>query len=290
MLPKRARKELFYFLGRSLGVVDYSVPWKHGVVSGSVSDDVVFRTLFREGSFSDDLIEIFRSEHSRRPFNTFLDIGANIGLISIPMAVETGVTVHAFEPEPTNYRLLALNVERARLQDKIKLHNLALFDKEQELEFELSSVNHGDHRIKGSDPNVDFAAADRSARAGVIRVPGDRLDHVLSQDSIEWPLACKIDTQGAEPQIYAGGRKIFRKAELIVTEFWPYGINRIGGDVENLIRMLLEDFPKGGIRRPGKPYHDPDLELPSARLLPKLKEIVESGGMDDWCDLVLVRS
>jgi hypothetical protein len=67
-------------------------------------------------------------------------------------------------------------------------------------------------------------------------------------------------------------------------------MNRIGGDIEALVQMLLSDFPKGGMRRDGKSYHDPDFQLPSSRLLPKLRALMSSAGIDDWCDLVLVRS
>jgi FkbM family methyltransferase len=289
ILPSRLKKELFYFIAKSANVLEYSIPWKYGIVSGSVGDSVVFRELFRSGSFSDDIVSIFTEHNAKSKIGTFLDVGGNIGLIAIPIAAETGATVHTFEPEPTNFRLLSGNVKSAGLSHIVNLHNLALFDKKMELEFELSSGNHGDHRIKGSlKGDAPISVADEKDKK-ILRVAGDRLDSVIVLKSLAAPIVCKIDTQGAEPQVYAGGREIFRTAELLVIEFWPYGMKRIGGDIGALITMLMEDFSKGGIRRDDKDYHDPTFDGPSSRLEPVLRRLEASAGMDDWCDLVLSR-
>ena len=41
------------------------------------------------------------------------------------------------------------------------------------------------------------------------------------------PLVIKIDTQGAEPYVFAGGREVIGRAGLLVSEFWPYGIAQL---------------------------------------------------------------
>ncbi len=288
IIPNKFRREIAYFFAKSVGITEYSFKWKYGSVSGSIADQVVFRELFRSGSFSNDIIDLFTSHHQVSHFETFLDVGGNIGLIAIPVAAETGAIVHTFEPEPMNFRFLTANVASSGLGSRIMAHNLALYDKETELEFELSNENHGDHRIKGlSDSNVLASLPDQREKQ-VIRIAGNRLDSILSTDQIKLPMACKIDTQGAEPFVYSGGRSIFKQAGLLVIEFWPYGMKRMGGDVEALISMLLEDFSRGGIRRDERGYHDPNFGGPSARLEATLRSLSASAKMDDWCDLILM--
>ena len=59
------------------------------------------------------------------------------------------------------------------------------------------------------------------------------------------PLAVKIDTQGAEPFIISGARRILSTAELLAVEFWPYGMARMGGDAQVVIDFLRTNFGKG---------------------------------------------
>jgi hypothetical protein len=61
------------------------------------------------------------------------------------------------------------------------------------------------------------------------------------------PLGVKIDTQGAKPSIFAGGRRTLAKAGLIAFEFWPYGMHRIGGDVSAQLDFLVDTFSEGSI-------------------------------------------
>jgi hypothetical protein len=50
-------------------------------------------------------------------------------------------------------------------------------------------------------------------------------------------LAAKIDTQGAEPFVIEGGQQTLSQASIIVLEFSPYHITRLGSDPQ-----ILFDF------------------------------------------------
>jgi hypothetical protein len=56
------------------------------------------------------------------------------------------------------------------------------------------------------------------------------------------PLAVKIDTQGAEPFVIAGGAKTLASVELLILEFCPYMIERMGGDSERVLSFLETKF------------------------------------------------
>lgn len=154
---------------------------------------------------------------------TFIDIGANIGTICIPV-VRRGLAKRAiaFEPEPKNFRVLVANIYLNDLADKITFHNLALgAESNKELTFELSPDNGGDHRVKVRE---DDGLYDESSRKQ-IKVKSEKLDDIIAnineKNSLIW-----MDTQGYEGYIMKGAENALNKKVPMVTEFWPYGLDR----------------------------------------------------------------
>ena len=62
-------------------------------------------------------------------------------------------------------------------------------------------------------------------------------------------LGVKIDTQGAEPFIIAGGRRTLSPAQLLVLEWCPYMMARMGGDPMVVLQFLRGSFRIGSIWR-----------------------------------------
>ena len=73
--------------------------------------------------------------------DTVLDIGANIGIMSVHLSekVKSG-HVHAFEPIPQNFEVLERIVTKFNLSN-ITLHNYALGDEEKQIEMVLPVVS-----------------------------------------------------------------------------------------------------------------------------------------------------
>jgi FkbM family methyltransferase len=153
------------------------------------------------------------------------------------------VQCYGFEPEPRNFSYLKQNIEENCPHGNVLLEKLALFDCKDILEFELSPVNFGDHRVRTSGVNGVYQEGARMT----ISVAADRLDSVMQVHALKQPIAVKIDTQGAEAKIFSGGQKVLSGASLIALEFWPYGMRRVGGDVEAWIEFLGSNFREGSI-------------------------------------------
>jgi len=164
-------------------------------------------------------------------------------LTTIPVAGNGNVACVAIEPEPGNYRYLANNVQRNCPQGNVALLNLALFDRQTKMDFELSKQNGGDHRVRLTDANGSYGEHARK----VIQVAADKLDAIFAPSSLKLPLAAKIDTQGAECQVFAGGQTTLSRAELVAFEYWPYGIQRLGGDPDFLADFVAQNFVEGAI-------------------------------------------
>lgn len=159
---------------------------------------------------------------------TYIDVGANIGLTTIPIARMPQVRCIAFEPEPGNFHFLKLNVETNVEGHAVEFRNEAVFHERATVTLAIADANLGDHRVTTSGipgrRSVEVAA-----------VP---LDDVL--DRVVGKLAVKIDTQGAEPSVIAGGSRLLARAGLVAVEFCPFLMRQLGGDPLRVVEFIGE--------------------------------------------------
>ena len=96
-------------------------------------DDFLGRTAFYVGDIDGKLTWI--CSRIVRPGDTVLDIGANIGTVTIWLSALVGEKgkVHSFEPNPTAHKALQLLIERNKSAN-ICLHPVALGEEEGSLD------------------------------------------------------------------------------------------------------------------------------------------------------------
>ena len=70
---------------------------------------------------------------------------------------------------------------------------------------------------------------------------------MLTVGALAGPIGAKIATQGAESQVFSGGRSLLEAAELLAFEFWPYGIARANGDPAVVTSFIRENFRTGAV-------------------------------------------
>ena len=237
--------EEFQQRGHALGVESISVRGRNGLAWGSLNDRWLLGTYALRREWASETIELFRRFFLANEGGTYLDIGANIGLTLFPIAQNTTVQCYGFEPEPRNFAYLNQGLRENCTGKNVVVHQLALFDRKSKLEFALSDANFGDHRIH----TVNRDGSPEDASQGIILVGADRLDDVMDVSRLKRPIAIKIDTQGAEPNIFSGGAKTMAAAELLALEFAPALIRGIGGDVEVEFSILSAHFREGHISR-----------------------------------------
>jgi len=280
-LPSRYKRRLFLDLAKMSGISKIRVKGEYGDISGFIDDMQIFGVYVRDGVWSAHINAIFVDYFSNRTCGTFLDIGANIGLTTIPIARNRHICCHAFEPDPDNFDLLQENV-RHNGGSNVRLHNVALFSDTTSLTLALSPDNRGNHRIQQS--SLDFRDQDRKT----INVRGDRLDAILDVGCVETPLAIKIDAEGSEYQIYKGGRNVIRLADLVIMEYWPYGVKTVEGNTDEMIRMIEEDFDYATILDEGQPFAPHDLTRCS-NIVRELKEMSERLVEMECVDVLLAK-
>lgn len=208
-------------------------PGEYGPFEGADADQVVFGHYRQHGTWSPAVLDLLTARIGAEP-GTLLDVGANIGLVSIPFVQRTGSRAFAFEPAPMNFELLKRNVERHGLSNRITLFEVAAHERETAVSMRLSPDNFGDHQVL---PGTD---------SGEIEVRANSIDALLEGTRLTGHVAMKIDTQGCEAKVLRGARETLKQVSTLIVEYWPKGLARMGNTMADVNAELM-DFTHGRI-------------------------------------------
>ncbi len=128
----------------------------------------------------------------------FFDIGANFGLYSVLLSDEPSLAeIHAFEPLPRNAHQLAANLYLNGLDNRVKLHELALSDRTGEVDLFVDPHSTGVSTIMSAQSRYRQEAYRMS-----IRVETRAFDEMFGLDGIR--ALVKMDVEGAETLVLSG--------------------------------------------------------------------------------------
>jgi FkbM family methyltransferase len=163
-----------------------------------------------------------------RPGDVVLDIGANIGLYTLPMSRAVGATgtVVAFEPDPDNLRILEHNVKTNKC-DNVRIVPCALGSHEGEV---------GLYQVDDNRGLLSFADLGRTGKS--VKVPVRRGDAVLRELAVPTPAALKIDVEGSEPLALAG---LGCQPRYMQLEFVPAHLRALGLHPMAFLTSLVSD-------------------------------------------------
>ena len=171
-----------------------------------------------------------------KPNSSVLDIGANIGYYTLIMAKLVGNqgNVFAFEPEPSNFKILTKNIE-ANSYCNIQAEKYVLSEHDGETKLFLSNTDPGSHKIYSS-PNV--------SKKNII-VDAISLDSYLKKHSIDPETInfVKIDVEGSEFGVLQGMKTILSKTNdlKIILEFDPIQFRESHVDPNDIL-VFLKNF------------------------------------------------
>lgn len=160
-----------------------------------------------------EVLQIKYFSENFKPSDVLWDIGSHHGHYSIfgSSIVEGKNNIFSFEPDTAALSTQKKNIELNKFQDKIKVFNLAVSDKEGELKFKMLNGNSQSHIAKSTEVNED----------NIVTVPTKTLNSLLNE--IPKPTFVKIDTEGAEIDIISQGSKLLEdKSIRFVCELHPF--------------------------------------------------------------------
>ena len=143
-----------------------------------------------------------------RPGDVFYDIGANIGVYTIPAAHRVGDEgrVYAFEPHAVNVKSLLRNVRENGLDAKVTVLSCPLHNAVGFFEFNYNDWTPGSSM---SQLEGDLDTLGKPIRpAGTEVKYASTIDELIEQGVIEPPSLVKIDVDGNELQICQGMRRL----------------------------------------------------------------------------------
>ena len=209
----------------------------YGVFEGAVEDRVVMDEYCKKGTWAPELVSLIVERLLAGGSGTLIDVGANIGLVCVPVVERTGAIAIALEPEPRNFGLLSRNVARHALSDRIECQELACYSESGQLPLALSPDNLGDHRLQREHgPNTRH----------VVQVNTCRLDDILRDRALPRPIVLKVDAQGSEVGVFQGAPETLARCDFVVTEYWPAGIVEHGHRAHTLAK-IMQGFEYGAV-------------------------------------------
>ncbi len=167
---------------------------------------------------------------------TVLDIGANTGQFADEIrGAAPGAQIYSFEPLPDCFEKLQT---RFGSDPRFRAFNVALGDAPGDVAMHRSSHSQSSSLLAMGDLHRE--AFPFSAGESEVRVRVERLDDLAAQLTLEKPLLAKLDVQGFEDRVIAGGRSVLARADLIVTEMTVEPLYRSQSLFDDLYRALRE--------------------------------------------------
>lgn len=165
-----------------------------------------------------------------RPDSSCIDIGANVGAVlrDIVTIAPYGAH-HAFEPLVDHARSLQ------QAFPNVVVHTLALADQSGEVEF-TRVLEEGMSGYSGFRPQW----YPKPLKTDTVNVAVARLDDCLPPDYA--PTFVKIDVEGAERDVIAGGMETLRRHQpLVVFEHFEGGAGSYGYGPHEIYSLLVDD-------------------------------------------------
>jgi FkbM family methyltransferase len=167
-----------------------------------------------------------------RPGDTFLDVGAHIGYLTVVGACRVGESgkVFAFEADPGLYRKLARNIDQFPW---VRALHAAVWETSGNLLFERSSF--ADESGWGT-----LAAVRDLGRGEHVAVEAISLDDWRARSPVEAIQAIKIDAEGSELAILRGARQTLERFRpILILEMNDILLRKAGASSTDLADFLI---------------------------------------------------
>ncbi len=163
-----------------------------------------------------------------------IDIGANIGYYTVLFADKVGKTgkVIAIEPDPINFEILQKNIKENKLRNVVAVQ-AAVGSENKKMILYKSEENLGDHKLWKNGAAINKEVFCR------------KLDDLLKDLGYEKIDLIKVDTQGWEPEVFAGAKRTIEKdLPIIFFEYSPVSYKLAKLDQIEMMNWLKKLYKK----------------------------------------------
>jgi FkbM family methyltransferase len=170
--------------------------------------DAIETKIVTHNIWDEELLNLISHFIEKNPKGTVLDIGANIGAITIPLASKYSETrFYCFEPHPVIFKKLNSNISLNQL-DNVQTFKNAVSNMEVSLNFFAQT--------ESSNMGLSSLMEVQNNSVNKISVDCIVLDQFVAKQSIDQIAIVKIDVQGSELMVLKGMTNILKKYRPIL--------------------------------------------------------------------------
>jgi FkbM family methyltransferase len=213
-----------------------------------------------------------------------VEVGANIGTTSLPLARDLDCRVLAIEPEPQNFALLEANVRSNGMEERIACELAAVAGRAGTVTLVLPADTSGGVELlppDGAHPRIGVAEAPAQSGAPVRAAP---LSELLGERRVDPSEVAFVwsDAQGSDGHVIRTGTELWGAGVPLYMELWPAALRRQRTDdaVAAVASYGFRAF-----------IESKDLiadEAPSPRPVAELPRLMERYSGEDQTDVLLI--
>jgi FkbM family methyltransferase len=165
---------------------------------------------------------------------TVFDVGANVGDMTMSMLEKfPAATVYAFEPYSATFEALRARVEQSPYRNRVRLHNFGFYDKTTTAPLHVTSHHGANSLVPISAAYHVFNPHVREDHSEDVKLI--RLDDFVAETGISHIDLMKVDVEGAEYEVFAGGVRALRS--IVDTIFCEMSFARFPRERGEYIRV-----------------------------------------------------
>jgi len=191
--------------------------------------DVIVGSVLRDGSYQGaemaGVLDWLGRWTTRTALPYVVDVGANTGTTSVPLAVH-GYRVLALEPVPRTFAYLERNVRDNDLGDKVICVDAAVSRVGHRVEMVLGG-GLGESEVRTASDQRTLSNP-RVAVTGSVEVRAAGLDELVAEAAIPVDQVAFVwsDSQGSEGDVVATGELLWTAGTPLFAELWPAALAR----------------------------------------------------------------
>ena len=174
----------------------------------------------------------------------FLDIGANVGIYTLP-AISKCKFVYASELDMKNNAILFENLVKNDFQNKCLIINFGVSDKNN-----IEKIFYRDNSVGDALQSIgrEQIIPTRKNSPFYIKQFCFSLDYIFESFKLEYPTKIKIDVDGNEKKVFEGGKRVILNAKEIYYENNDlYEDKEIIKEILKTFKIKKEEFPPNTI-------------------------------------------
>ncbi|KAJ8320263.1 hypothetical protein KUTeg_001850 [Tegillarca granosa] len=166
-------------------------------------DAIISNAVRKSGGYEIGYMTMIYDLMKKNPDATFVDIGANIGVFSLT-AASAGNPVISVDCIKANVYRVCAAMKKANFMDRVTVVHNAVSDKHENVTLIRTKENVGGTFIKNYEPSLKTSYQTNETINTIL------LEEILEIAPLK-SVILKIDAEGAEADILAGGENFFKK-------------------------------------------------------------------------------